>query len=107
MVYPALALRSSVSSSVHPPNEDLQPPEKKCFCHLAKVFEEKLKEGAKKASKELPGRQEMQHYLLAMHTLPEDSDPLSFWVEQEKNYPLLSTVALDLLTIPSSSAPVK
>lgn len=62
--------RSSVSSPVHPPNEDLEPPEKKRFCHLAKVLEEKLKEGAMKASKEPPGRQELQHYLLAMHTLP-------------------------------------
>ena len=99
--------RSSVSSPVHPPNEDLEPPEKKRFCHLAKVLEEKLKEGAMKASKEPPGRQELQHYLLAMHTLPEDADPLSFWVEEEKNYPLLSTVALDLLTIPGSSAPIE
>ncbi len=35
---------------------------------------------------------------------PESSDPLSFWVEKQGSYPLLSQVVVDILTIPASSA---
>ena len=34
-------------------------------------------------------------------------DPLTFWIEQENMYPLLATLAVEVLTIPASSTPVE
>ena len=41
------------------------------------------------------------------HSLPEHVDPLTFWIEQENMYPLLVTLAVEVLTIPVSSTPVE
>ena len=41
------------------------------------------------------------------HSLPERVDPLTFWIEQENVYPLLATLAMEVLTIPASSTPVE
>ena len=39
--------------------------------------------------------------------MPENVDPISFWIENEAGYPLLSSLAIDILCIPASSAPVE
>ena len=81
----------SSSTSPEPeasPNADEEPPAKR-FCHLSKVLEQKFKEGLKKAAKPAPGEQELERYLHATSTQRIDTDPILFWVEQEKEYPLL------------------
>ena len=58
-------------------------------------------------SKQPPGDQEVDRYLNAVHSLSDSVDPITFWVEQEQTYPQLSLLAIDILMIPSSSAPVE
>lgn len=41
------------------------------------------------------------------HTLVDFADPIQYWIGQQANYPLISPVAIDLLMIPGSSAPVE
>ena len=74
--------------------DEVQPPPAKQFCHLSKVLERKLKKGVKKASKHPPDEQELEHYLHPTYT-------------QEKDYPLLASLAVDILIIPGSSAPIE
>ena len=48
-----------------PSTNDVEPLERKLFCHLSRVLEEKIMEGAKKASKEPLGNQKLQQYISA------------------------------------------
>ena len=41
------------------------------------------------------------------HELDEANDPVDFWVSVENHFPLLSSIAYDILVIPASSAPVE
>ena len=81
-------------------------PPKKQFCHLSKILDQRFKEGGHK-EKPPPGQQQLQNYLQNVHLISEDVDPLQFWVSEETNYPLLSIVAVDILSIPASSAPIE
>ena len=56
----------------------------------------------KKLGKKQPGEQELETYMATCHSLPERVDPLTFWIEQENVYPLLATLAMEVLTIPAS-----
>ena len=49
----------------------------------------------------------MGRYLAIVHSVPDDIDPINFWVQQEKDYPLLASLAVDLLSIPGSAAPIE
>ena len=55
---------------------------------------------------ESPATTEIHNYL-SQATLPEDTDPLSYWKEQHHSLPLLSKLACKYLSIPASSAPVE
>ena len=89
-------------------NEDEeQPPAQKCFKHLGRVLELRIKEGLEKASSLQPGKSEINNYSSSVATLSENKDPISFWVNNEAAYPLLSSLAVDFLCIPASSAPVE
>ena len=57
-------------------------------------------------SKQPPGEQEVGRYLSAVYSVSDRVDPIAFWVEQEQTYPQLSLLAIDVLMIPGSSAPV-
>ena len=46
-------------------------------------------------------------YFSAVHSVSDRVDPIAFWVEQEQTYPQLSPLAIDILMIPGSSAPVE
>ena len=94
------------ASPAHPA-EELEEPRPKRFCHLSRLLEEKVKEGIQKEAKAPPGQQQLEQYVQTVHQLPEDFDPLQFWIENEATYPLLATVAVDVLAIPGSSAPVE
>lgn len=83
-----------------------EPPVKR-FCHLARILKQKLKDNIKKVVKRPPGEQEVEQYLSNVPSLPHGEDPVMFWIEQEKNFPLLAPLAVDLLIIPGSSAPIE
>ena len=54
-----------------------------------------------------PGKAEVERYFSSVISLPEEVDPITFWIDNEANYPLLSSLAIDMLYIPASSAPVE
>ena len=83
------------------------PPPEKRFKHLEKVLQQKVKEGLEKIAHLPPGKAELDHYFSSLLTMSEGVDPISFWTEHEDNYPLLSSLACDMLCIPASSAPVE
>ena len=58
-------------------------------------------------SKQPPREQEVGRYLSAVHSVSDRVDLIAFWVEQEQTYPQLSLLAIDILMIPGSSAPVE
>jgi len=76
----------------------------KAICHL---LEQRLQEDASQAAKKQPGEEELGRYLAIVHSVPDDIDPINFWVQQEKDYPLSASLAVDLLSIPGSSAPIE
>ena len=82
-------------------------PPKKRFRLLSTVLEQKRKGSIKLLSKQPPGEQEVCHYLNAVHSVSDRVDPIIFWIEQEQTYPQLSLLAIDILMIPGSSAPVE
>ena len=94
---------SAASFPVHL-DEGSEPP-KKHFHHLSKVLEARLKEG--RTPKSPLGELELAQYLQAIHSYSEDYDPLDFWINEMKMYPLLSSLAFDILSIPASSAPIE
>ena len=62
----------------------------------------------KKAVKSFPGEQELQMYMtVGMSAVSSSLVPVSMWMEQSTKYPTLSTLAIDTLIIPESSAPVE
>ena len=54
-----------------------------------------------------PGHAEMECYFDYVGTLVESADLLSYWESKVKDYPLLSSIALDVLPIPASSARIE
>ena len=80
------------------------PPTKR-FKHLDKVIEQRWREDLEKSAQLPPERAEVERYFESAITLAEKVDPVTFW--DESQYPLLSPVAIDLLCIPASSAPVE
>ena len=101
----------STPQTPSPPSTDHEgeagPPASKRFKHLGRVLELRIKEGIQKASTLPPGKVEIEHYFSSVATLSEKEDPLTFWINNESTYPLLSQLAIDLLCIPASSAPVE
>ena len=81
-------------------------PPTKCFKQLSHVIEQKSKEGMKRKAVNPPGYGEVEHYFNSVESLAESLDPLLYWQNQTE-YPLLSSVALDYLSIPASSAPIE
>ena len=82
-------------------------PQRKQFRHLERVLEQKWKEGLRKKSKLPHGQAEVERFFESLHTLADDADPFAFWLDQASVYPMLSPVAIDVLAIPASSAPVE
>lgn len=83
-----------------------EPPAKR-FRHLTKVLEQRWKEGLKKKAKLPPGQAEIERYFDSLESLADDADPFDYWIAHQATYPLLSSVAVDILVIPGSSAPVE
>ena len=79
----------------------------KRFKHLEKVIEQRWKENLEKSAQLPPGKAEVERYFTSTVTLSERIDPVTFWLQNESQYPLLSPIAIDLLCIPASSAPVE
>ena len=53
------------------------------------------------------GEQEVEQYLSSGHSLQHSEDLIPFWIEQEKKFPLLASLAIDMLVTPGSSAPIE
>lgn len=83
------------------------PPPEKRFKHLEKILEQRIKEGLEKTSQMQPSKAEIERYFSSVHAIVESVDPITFWLKNEGNYPLLSSLANDLLCIPASSTPIK
>ena len=99
---------SSENSPAHEVGYDVgeEPPTKR-FRHLNRVLEVKFKEGMKRKSKHPPGATEVERYFDSVEALAEHVDPISYWEGMTQEYPLISSVALDTLSIPASSAPIE
>ena len=102
-------LQASVTLPLPPEGDEgvEGPPTEKHFKHLEKVLQQKVKEGLEKTAHLPPGKAELDHYFSSLLTMSEGVDPISFWTENEANYPLLSSLACDMLCIPASSVPVE
>ena len=102
---------SSSSESDSPKHENTYesepPPKKKRFRHLETVIEQRWKEGLKKSAALPPGRAEIERYFTTVESATDAVDPLEYWIEIQSRYPLLSKVAVDILVIPVSSAPIE
>ena len=84
-----------------------EPPPAKRFRHLDKVLQVNLKEKVKSKSKLPLGKVEVDRYFDSTDSLADDADPIDYWLNHQTSYPLLSSVAIDTLIIPGSSAPVE
>ena len=82
-------------------------PPKKRFHHLNRILEAKWKEGLKRTATLPPGKAEIEKYFLTVDAAADKVDPIVYWTGQQHNYPLLSSIALDILAIPATSAPVE
>ena len=89
------------------PSGSLPEPPSKRFRHLNKVLEQRVKEGMKKKSVNPPGHAEIERYFDSVETRAESADPLSYWEEKVNDYLLLSSIGLDVLAVPASSAPIE
>lgn len=98
---------SNATQSPRSPVPAEEEPPTKRFCHLSRIIEQRLKEDVRKVSKRPPGEQEIEQYLSSGVSLQPSDDPISFWIQHEKNYPVLSPFAIDVLSIPGSSAPIE
>ena len=90
-----------------PVQEEGLPRKRQRFSYLSRVIEDKLHQGKEKASKQPLRQQELERYLESMPALGDEDDPLAFWVDQKELYPLLSALAVDIMCVPGSSAPVE
>ena len=82
-------------------------PPTKLFRHLDRILEARVKEGLRQTSSLPPGKAEVERYFQSVESAAEKVDPLTYWIDQEDQYPLLSAVAVDILAIPATSAPVE
>ena len=87
--------------------QDCEEPPTKRFRHLNRILEEKWKEGLRKTSAIPVEKAEVERYFQAVESAVEKVDPIVFWISHEEKYPLLSSVAVDILTVPASSAPIE
>lgn len=92
---------SPTSATPTPSPDEGEPPATKRFHHLSRLLQEKSKEGSKKVDKSPPVKLELEHYLNIQPQFDEEADVMQFWIDA-KEYPVLSSVALDILTIPES-----
>ena len=89
------------------------PKKRACIDELNKIWimmEERARaEAAQKEQSPRAGVQQVEWYVqnTARQLLPRDSDPIQFWASQEDKYPILAPHAIDLLSIPASSAAVE
>ena len=66
------------------------------------MIEQKWKEGLKKSASQPPGRTEIERYFTTIESATD-----RFWIELQSRYPLLSKVAVDVVVVPVSSAPIE
>ena len=70
------------------------------------MIEQKWKEGLNKSASHPPGRTEIEQYF-TIESATDRVDPLDYWIELQLRYPLLTEVAVDVVVVPVSSAPIE
>lgn len=80
------------------------PPSKKFRCLSSILIEKKKEQGTSRSTTPTRAEQEeVTSYVSSKLDVDEDTDPLDFWIQNESTYPLLASLAFDLLTVPGSS----
>ena len=74
----------------------------KRFCYITKLIEECA---SGRETQVHPGEAELSHYVNAFDF--KDLDPIQFWLQEQKIYPHLSKVVINILIVPGSSTPVE
>ena len=70
---------SSSASVTGSPAQEEEPPAK-IFYQMSRLLDEKLKEGANKASKKPQWEQQLENYTKAVHRIfQQHDDPIAFW----------------------------
>lgn len=88
--------------------EAVQPQLSKKFRYLASFLFEKEQAASRSTTPTLnPEQDELRLYEANKLDISEEVDPMQFWIENEGTYPLLTSLAFDILSIPASSAPVE
>ena len=86
---------------------EMQEPKQKRFKYLTTVIAKKKELlGTPKAGSD-KFDEEISRYQAEMHELDEADDPMDYWVSMECQFPSLSLLAYDILSIPASSSPVE
>ncbi|RDD43330.1 hypothetical protein TrispH2_004461 [Trichoplax sp. H2] len=80
---------------------DIELPSKR-FHHLAKILQERLSETAKRASS---AQCEVDKYTQDCHSMIAQDDPFHFWISSK--YSQLSSIAVDILSIPAALANIE
>ena len=70
------------------------------------TFEQKWK-GLEKRLFLPPGRTKIEHYFTTIESATDRVDPLENWIELQSRHPHLSKVAVDIVVVPVSSAPIE
>lgn len=86
--------------------EETQEPPPKKRKEVKAFFSFMPESGPTTSSDNLSSTAEVDEYV-DLATLPMDANPATFWKENKKKFPLLSILAKEVLSIPSSSAPVE
>lgn len=91
---------------------DSDSPPLKCFKHLSGLVTDKMNQ-LSQSSECLPIEKEVNSYFSRLQpscssvTKNDIADPIDFWITSEATYPMLSQLAFDILTIPTSSTSVE
>lgn len=94
-------------SPTRPPSETTSSvaPKSSRFRFVSAFIQEK--QNAHEIASRDPLVDEVITYFDAAERLPEEENPMSFWLKNALKYPALSELAFEILTIPATSAPVE
>ena len=84
-------------------SEEAEPPAKHTYLEELLSKEDMLIQERQQPN---PLDSELESYQM-IPRLSKECDPLEFWIKRKEQFPLLSKIAVDILVIPASSAPIE